>query len=520
LAKKLGIKSKQHPYRESKSAKTIGRPLFNEMLQVIRKGEADAILVWHPDRLSRNPVDAAQIITLMDEGKLAQVITPTQTFKDAPMDKFMLGFFMLQAKFENDHRGENTKEGLHTKADKGWFPSSWTKPGYMWDRMTERGNKTIINDPIRFPLIKKAWKLMITGSYTVPKILKMLNEDWSYTTLRRKSIGGNPMARSTLYEVFTDPFYYGDFEYPVGSDKWYTGKHEPMITKDEFDRVQILLGRNGRPRPKQHDFPFTGLAKCGECQAMITAEEKWQIIYPSCRNKFASMNKDACPKCKTLIEEMDNPTILHYIYYHCTKRKNPNCTQKSIEISAWEKQVDEMLSKIEISPRFKDWAIKYINEQNEQEIQDRTAILHSQQGSYDSVVQQIDNLVRLKISPENADGSLLPDDVYEKQMRELNKKKRDLKSRLDNVDERIDTWRENIERTFNFACYARYWFANGDNKTRKEIMMGLGSNLILMKKILRIDIQEPLIYIAETKPEAKLPVQGQWCLYRSYSFPP
>ena len=185
------------------------------------------------------------------------------------------------------------------------------------------------------------------------------------------------MARSTLYEVFTDPFYYGDFEYPVGSGKWYTGKHEPMITKDEYDRVQILLGRNGRPRPKQHDFPFTGLAKCGECQAMITAEEKWQIICPNCRNKFASMNKDACPKCKTLIEEMDNPTILHYIYYHCTKRRNPNCTQKSIEISAWEKQVDEMLSKIEISPRFKDWAIKYINEQNEQEIKDRTLILHS-----------------------------------------------------------------------------------------------------------------------------------------------
>src|SRR5690606_7280422 len=116
----------------------------------------------------------------------------------------------------------------------------------------------------RFILIKKAWKLMITGAYTVPQILKILNEEWGYTTLRRKTIGGNPMARSTLYEVFTDPFYYGEYEYPVGSGNWFTGQHEPMITKDEFDRVQILLGRNGKPRPKQHEFPFTGLAKCGE----------------------------------------------------------------------------------------------------------------------------------------------------------------------------------------------------------------------------------------------------------------
>lgn len=502
LAEKLGIKSKHQPYRESKSAKTIGRPLFNEMLGKIKNGDADTILVWHPDRLSRNPVDAAQIINLMDEGKLIQVITPTQTFKNVPMDKFMLGFFMLQAKFENDHRGENTKEGLQTKAEKGWFPSSWTKPGYMWDKMTERGNKVIIKDPVRFPLLQKAWKLMITGAYTVPQIFKILNEDWGYTTLRRKTIGGNAMARSTLYEVFTDPFYYGEYEYPIGSGNWFTGQHEPMITKDEFDRVQILLGRNGKPRPKQHSFPFTGLAKCGECQAMITAEEKWQIICSVCRYKFSSNNKETCPKCKTSIEEMVNPTILHYIYYHCTKRKNPKCTQKSIDVSEWERQIDQELSKIEISPRFKDWAIKYINEENEKEIQDRTTILSTQQQSYDSVVKQIDNLVRLKISPENSDGSLLPDDVYQKQIQELTKRKREIKRQLDGTDKRIDNWRENVDRTFNFACYARYWFENGDDRTKKEIVMGLGSNLFLLGKILRVDIQEPLIYIGETKPEA------------------
>ncbi len=198
---------------------------------------------------------------------------------------------------------------------------------------------------------------------------------------------------------------------------------------------------------------------------------------------------------------MENPTVLHYIYYDCTKRKNPNCTQKSIDVSEWEKQIDDKLSKIEISPRFKDWAIKYINEENEKEIQDRTTILQTQQQSYDNVVKQIDNLVRLKISPENSDGSLLPDDVYQSQIQELSKRKRDLKNQLDGTDERIDNWREKVEKTFNFACYARYWFANGDNRTKKEIVMGLGSNLCLQAKILGIDIQEPLIYIGETKSE-------------------
>lgn len=501
LAKKLGIVPVSKPYRESRSAKTIGRPLFNEMLNRIRAGEANAIITWHPDRLSRNPVDAASIIALMDEGKLIEVITPTQTFKNDSMSKFMLGFFMLQAKFENDHKGENVVEGLQTKAEKGWFPSSWTKPGYMWDRLADKGNKTILNDPIRFPLIKKAWELMITGSFSVSQILDKLNNEWNYTTLVRKSIGGNPMARSTLYDVFSDPFYYGEFEYPVGSGVWYEGQHTPMITKDQFDRVQILLGRKGKARPKKHEFPFTGLVTCGECGAMVTAEEKYQIICSHCKYKFNSNNKNSCPKCETLIEEMTNPKLLHYVYYHCTKRKNPHCTQRSLEVTKWEKQVDAALSKIEVSPRFKDWAIKYINEENEKEIVDRNAVLESQQKSYNEVIKQIDNLVRLKISPNNTDGTLLPDDVYETQIKELQQKKRDLKNRLDGVDARIDNWREQVEKTFNFACYARYWFANGDMRTQKEIMMGLGSNLKLFNKIVRIKVQKPLRYIEETKKE-------------------
>lgn len=51
-----------------------------------------------------------------------------------------------------------------------------------------------------------------------------------------------------------------------------------MITQEEYERVQILLGRKGKPRIKRHNFAFTGLIRCGECGAMVTADEKNQII--------------------------------------------------------------------------------------------------------------------------------------------------------------------------------------------------------------------------------------------------
>ena len=47
---------------ESITAKKLGRPIFNEMLRLVERGEADALLAWHPDRLASSSVDGGRII--------------------------------------------------------------------------------------------------------------------------------------------------------------------------------------------------------------------------------------------------------------------------------------------------------------------------------------------------------------------------------------------------------------------------------------------------------------------------
>ena len=52
------------------------------------------------------------------------------------------------------------------------------------------------------------------------------------------------------------------------------GAHPPMVSGDEFARVQRLLGREGHPQPQKLEWAFTGLIRCGLCGSLVTAERK------------------------------------------------------------------------------------------------------------------------------------------------------------------------------------------------------------------------------------------------------
>ena len=165
---------------------------------------------------------------------------------------------------------KNTKRGLQRKLDNGW-QNGVAPLGYLNDKE----NKIVITDPERFNLVRKMWDLMLTGNYTPPKILDIANNDWGFKTRRFKRIGGNPLSKSGIYKIFTSLFYAGIIE---NKGLQYEGKHERMITLKEYDRVQMILGRKGKPRPKNHEFAFTGSIRCGVCGCLYTAETKKKLL--------------------------------------------------------------------------------------------------------------------------------------------------------------------------------------------------------------------------------------------------
>jgi site-specific DNA recombinase len=280
--------------QESHSAKDSGkRPVYTEMLKGIADGEYDAVLTWAPDRLSRNAGDLGSIVDLMDQGKLLHIKTFSQTFSNNPNEKFLLMILCSQAKLENDNKSINVMRGMKTKLNMGWRPGV-APLGYM--NRAFNGIKDIMVDAERAPHIKQIFDRTVQGA-SGREIQRWLRE------VGCTNRSGKDITLSQVYLILNNTFYYGEFEWPEKSGKWYKGAHEPLITKELFDQIH-----NGRVDYKgkwgSKRFAFKGLLTCGKCGSAITAEEKFKLL------------KDG--------------TYNRHVYYSCAKGKNRTCDQKYI----------------------------------------------------------------------------------------------------------------------------------------------------------------------------------------------
>src|SRR3989344_1380996 len=502
-----GIKAKHNlsvieVLQESKSAHKAGREIFNTMLEDIEMGKANAILTWHPNRLCRNPLDAGRIIYLMDEGKLIEIRTPSRSYRDNSDDKFFLSLEFGISKKDSDDKSIVVERGLEKKARDGWRPGG-APQGYLNDKTTESGFRKILTDPERFPFAVKIFELFHAGIPAV-EIHRIAKDEWHFTTRQKKRLGGKPLSLSMIYAILTNPFYCGKFEYPVGSGKWYEGQHEKAVSEEMFNEIQVKLGRRSQYKLKHHEYAYTALMRCSFCDSGIVAEQKWQCICTNCKLKFSltKNNRDKCTGCGTLIEEMVKPKLLHYIYYRCGRKKDPACRERAIRIDGLEQQIDEKLSQVEISPLFMDWAIRQIHKMNDKGRDFREDAIEGIKRAHDACRAKLDNLLKLKISPANSDGSLLSDEKYREEKTTLEQELKNIQQQLGNVDERMIQANNDTVKAFNFVTRAKEKFAGNDLKVRRDIFMGLGLHLKLQNKTVLFDSPKYIMTLKKMKEEA------------------
>ena len=393
---------------ESRTAKTTGRPLFNKMLERIENGEAQGIVTWHPDRLARNSIDGGKIIYSLDTGKLIDLKFPSFWFENSPQGKFVLNIAFSQSKYYIDNLSENVKRGMKHKVRIGVWPVQ-APLGYLNDKLT----KTIIVDPTRHKIIKKCFEMFATGKHSFTSISDYL------VSVGVKSRTNKKIKVDTIKRMLCSRFYLGILNY---KGELHKGIHKPIISKTLFEATQKVISRFERPRYNGHDFPFIGLARCGECGGAITAE--------SHHRKYKNGN---------------SPT---FTYYRCTK-KFGKCSQKYITEFDFAKQLRKSVRSISIP---EEWKEKWLSLLEQDKITE--SVKAKENTALTEMELQTTEIKLSKLLDTYLDGVVNEED-YKVKKNELFNTKLNLQEKIEQIKQNGNSWLEPLEHFIMSAFQAQ-----------------------------------------------------------------
>jgi len=220
------------------SGGNIKRPALTRIIEDIKQGLINIIIVYKVDRLSRSLSDFVQMINLFDEHSVSFVSVTQQFNTSTSMGRLTLNVLLSFAQFEREVTGERIREKIAASVKKGMWMGGVVPLGYEnCDR------KLIVNDDDARTVRH------IFQRYLELKNVKALKAELDregYVTRLRisksgKNIGGGQFYRGSLYTILKNPIYIGKLKH---HDKVYDGRHHAIIEQDIWDRAQQQLEDN------------------------------------------------------------------------------------------------------------------------------------------------------------------------------------------------------------------------------------------------------------------------------------
>ncbi len=436
---------------EAKTAKEPGRKIFGEMLDRIEKGEAQGILAWHPDRLARNSIDGGKIIYLLDTGKIKDLKFPTFWFDSTPQGKFMMNIAFGQSKYYIDNLSENIKRGHRAKLRKGIWPG-FAPLGYANNPKT----RAIDIDTEKAPLVRKAFELYSSGEYTLKAVALVLEQ------AGLKSYKGNVLSVSCVQRMLQNHIYYGVFYF---NGEINDGIHEPIISKKLFDSVQQVMSNRGKKkRKRKHEFAFSGLMKCGNCDCLITAEKQ-----------------------------------KGHHYYRCTKKKQ-KCEEKYLREENLVEQMKSFIQKVSLSDDRAENMLVEIDKEREQAKTETKVFVQNLLEKKTEIETKAENLLDLFIG-----GKGIEPKEYQLKKQKLLNEKLDIQQHIKDFEQKGNNWLEPMKEMILASSQAKILLSEPENLKIRAFLKNIGSNFILKDKKIQFALKIGWRALAEGEPNHSFP---------------
>ena len=224
------------------SGGTMERPALQRLLDDIRAGKVQIVVVYKVDRLTRSLGDFAKIVDVLDAAG-ASFVSVTQQFNTTTsMGRLTLNMLLSFAQFEREIAGERIRDKVAASKAKGMWMGGNVPLGYVAVDKKLIVNESEAND-VR----------MIFRTYLEVRSVRQLRvmlDRHGIVSKRREGAGGTlaggkRFSRGALYTLLQNPRYAGDIAH---QGKVYPGQHERIVDDDLWRAVQDLLAHNRNER--------------------------------------------------------------------------------------------------------------------------------------------------------------------------------------------------------------------------------------------------------------------------------
>ena len=270
-------------------------------------GKIDGIIAWHPDRLTRNMLEAGEIIDLLDNFIVKDLRFVSHPFANDAAGKMLLGILFVMAKQYSEKLSVDITRGNSRSTLEGKMVGI-PKHGYIKD-----ANGLLRPDGNNFAILHEAFRKKIKGD-TLEKIANVVRHSGYFRRGKNNREMNIKIHPSTMAKIFSDPVYTGVLKYgkkAVNLIELYN--FIPMITVEEYLKInkfksydQAFKTRKSKrsDSTKKADL-LSGKVLCSVCgditQAGISASKtKKKYYYFRCEtNGCERENKGTRPKVIT-----------------------------------------------------------------------------------------------------------------------------------------------------------------------------------------------------------------------------
>ncbi len=444
---------------DSKSAKAPGRKGFTAMVQRIQAGEAQGILCWKLDRLSRNSVDGGTLMWMLQQGIIQEIITHEKTYYPQENSLILNVEFGLATQMIRD-LSTNVKRGQKSKIERGWMPAR-APIGYLNEKQGIKGQKRILIDPVLFPIIESLWHKLLTDQLSLMRLFDHMKEQCPIF------VKGKMIAFSSFHEIFQNKFYCGLFQW---NEEWMIGAQKPMLTQSEFEQAQSFLHHGKGVRDRLLDFPLKGLFRCGTCDSLITAERKTKMV------KSVGATKD-------------------YDFYRCGhNRRSYPCTEKPLSAHGIDDCLLQELASVHLPDEIIAFGIACLDTMEDVQETPKERQLSKQIADLSRRMTMIESNI-----PEEANAETRA--IMQTKLNALKVEKKGIEEEMKTTAEQRNNKHVGIRDRLQIIQNASYAIKHGTKDQKRRVVCGLGSNWRLTQKNL---VYEPHYVTSALKETRKI----------------